>query len=350
MINAPVPNPRSFSLYAVTRLVLASLVASLVLLGGLPAAAQPGDGAGDAEEAGAPTTLLGQLEVTSHAYLDAKARLDASKARQTQLDQDLRLTEARLAVLRSQVGGVADAAYRGQQISLMSALLNNSSSDQVLRGMTTVSFLAQYDDHKLREYATETKQYAAQKKTLDDELRLQEQQTGEMQKQKDLAAAALKKASNGGVVNGIPVPLPTATQAPRTRDGTFAPEACTIDDPTTTGCITPRMLHAYEEVRKAGYTRFTGCHRDGDRFEHPKGRACDFSVTVKNFEDRVATGDARNYGDHLAGWLVGNADRLGVMYVIWFRVIWTPTVGWHAYEGSGGPAAEHTNHVHLSIL
>ena len=38
------------------------------------------------------------------------------------------------------------------------------------------------------------------------------------------------------------------------------------------------------------------------------------------------------------------------MYVIWFKQIWTPAAGWHAYHsGQGDPSSDHTNHVHMSI-
>jgi hypothetical protein len=345
MTNPPVPPTRRVPAAARRLAVFVPLLALLTLLGGLPAAAEPGD-----EEAGAPATLLGQLELTSKQFLDAQAKLDASKARQVDINNKLQLTQARLAVLRTQIGSIADVAYRGHNYGQMTAVLNTKDSTDLLRGMTLVGYLAESSDRKLRDYANATRDYAQQQKSLDAEVQLQAQQTGEMQKARDAAQAALNKASNGGVVNGVPVPLPTASPAPRNKDGSLSPEACTIDDPTTNGCITARTLHALQEAQKAGFNRFVGCHRDGDRFEHPKGRACDFSVTAKGFVDRAATGDDRNYGDRLAGWLVGNADRLGIMYVIFFRIIWTPAAGWHHYEGSGGAAAEHTNHVHMSIL
>ena len=56
------------------------------------------------------------------------------------------------------------------------------------------------------------------------------------------------------------------------------------------------------------------------------------------------------FGDRLAAYFVKNASELGVMYVIWYRQIWMPSTGWRAYSASGGPAAVHTNHVHLSML
>jgi hypothetical protein len=65
----------------------------------------------------------------------------------------------------------------------------------------------------------------------------------------------------------------------------------------------------------------------------------------------VATGGDRTYGDNLAAYFVRNADRLGVMYVIWFQRIWLPSSGWRAYtRGNGDAASEHQNHVHLSVV
>jgi peptidoglycan DL-endopeptidase CwlO len=45
--------------------------------------------------------------------------------------------------------------------------------------------------------------------------------------------------------------------------------------------------------------------------------------------------------------LVRNADRLGIYYVIWFKQIWFPATGvWKAYHG----VSDHTDHVHVSLL
>jgi hypothetical protein len=63
----------------------------------------------------------------------------------------------------------------------------------------------------------------------------------------------------------------------------------------------------------------------------------------------VAGGGDRDYGNRLAAWLIANAQRLGVLYVIWFRQIWLPSSGWRAYNGGGDPSSDHTNHVHMSI-
>ena len=110
------------------------------------------------------------------------------------------------------------------------------------------------------------------------------------------------------------------------------------------------MLHAYQQARAAGFTRYTSCYRSGGSGEHPKGRACDFSAHSTGFLDQVATGDDKAYGDRLAAWCIANSDRIAVLYVIWYKRIWLPSTGWRTYtSGDGTPAGDHYNHVHLSV-
>ncbi|MDM4723324.1 hypothetical protein QTQ03_28375 [Micromonospora sp. WMMA1363] len=140
-----------------------------------------------------------------------------------------------------------------------------------------------------------------------------------------------------------------ADPAPRNPDGSWPTEACTIaPDPTTgSGCITPRLAHLVTQTTAAGYPD-PGCYRPGHRGEHPKGRACDWMMTAGG----DATGSQRQTGDAFATWAVANADRLGIMYVIWYRRIWTRADGWHPYNnpwGGNNPSGWHTNHIHISV-
>src|SRR5439155_8036837 len=140
----------------------------------------------------------------------------------------------------------------------------------------------------------------------------------------------------------------TAAAAPRRSNGSWPAESCSINDPTTSGCITPRMLHALQQAKAAGFTHYVSCWRSGGSGEHPKGRACDFAAAPNGFGG-VATGADRAYGDRLAAYFLANYDRLAVLYVIWFRQIWLPSSGWRAYHGGGDPSSDHTNHCHLSV-
>jgi hypothetical protein len=120
-----------------------------------------------------------------------------------------------------------------------------------------------------------------------------------------------------------------------------------VKDPTTSGCLTPRTLHALQQARLSGFNHYTACWRQSTWGEHPLGRACDFAADVGGFGG-VATGSSRDYGNRLAGYFIANASRLGVLYVIWYHQIWEPSNGWHYYKGDGTPSGDHMNHVHLS--
>ncbi|AGZ43359.1 FG-GAP repeat domain-containing protein [Actinoplanes friuliensis] len=92
----------------------------------------------------------------------------------------------------------------------------------------------------------------------------------------------------------------------------------------------------------------------GSRSEHHEGRALDY---ILNYNDSGQRADA----EEIIAWLLAtdrygnqaaNARRLGVMYIIWNRRIWSQarhTEGWRNYPCNGEPGDCHTNHVHFSF-
>ena len=95
-----------------------------------------------------------------------------------------------------------------------------------------------------------------------------------------------------------------------------------------------------------------GYPRDGQTRSFVAGFAeveVDVETGAYSVLDYTAIGDSGTINAH-AAWSVRNAEALGVMYVIWYRQVWVPGVGWHAYRGRGDPSSEHTNHVHVSML
>ncbi|HEY2947564.1 MAG TPA: hypothetical protein VGJ53_04060 [Micromonosporaceae bacterium] len=335
-------------------LVVALVAAAAVLLGapGLPASANPSPSPSatndSTDDEGAPKTLRDVLEAAGRGYIDAKNRLEQSKRKQVQLTLQLQRAEDRLVALTGEVGAVAAIAYRTGRLSAVSALLNSTSPDAFLERAVAVDVLALRDDATIRRLTQARNEWRRAKAQYDAEVHEGQRQLAIMKKRKDDAERAL--AAVGGRPTGgyVSVNSPLARPAPRNPDGSWPRESCTIDDPTTSSCITPRMLHAYLEARAAGFTRYTSCHRFGGSGEHPKGRACDFSASRYGFGG-TATGGDRLYGNNLAAFFVRNADRLGVLYVIWFRQIWFPGSGWRSYSGCCDAASMHTNHVHLSV-
>ncbi len=233
----------------------------------------------------------------------------------------------------------------------MNLLLSSTTSDDFLDRAARLEMMAQVDGHTLKEYRTAVNAAQAAETAFEAEMREHEKQLKILAKKKKDVERALASVGGGGAAGGFSnANSPLAKAAPRNSDGSWPKESCTVDDPTTSGCITPRLLNSYQQARSAGFTHYTSCYSVRASGEHPKGKACDFSSNATTFKNAAATGSDKAYGDRLAAYLVKNASRLGVMYVIWYRQIWMPGSGWRKYSASGGPAAVHTNHVHLSVL
>jgi peptidoglycan DL-endopeptidase CwlO len=335
---------------------LLALAVTLVVGAAPPAAAAPGVAAAlpaaapkPAPEEGGTKKLRDALEASAKGHIQAKNRLETSKARQAALVTEVKELELLQVQLSAQVGEVAAESYQIGRLTPFSMLLNSASPEDLLERAAGLDMMAQRDAKRLRSLI-EARQRADQaRRAIDAEVGEQAKQVAQMAAKKrdaERALAAVSTGASGGFAGGGSA---SARPAPRNSDGSWPDESCSADDPTTSGCITPRTLHALNQGQAAGYKRHVSCFRSGGNGEHPKGQACDFSAAAGGFKDETATGGDRSYGNNVAAYYVRNAGRLGVLYVIWYRQIWHPGTGWRAYGGSGSPAADHTNHVHLSM-
>jgi hypothetical protein len=332
------------------------MVAALILGNPLPAAAADPTPAPTAPgEGGTPTlaTLQANLGAAAEAYIKAEADLAASQTKQAALQRQLEAAQADIVRVKGRVATFAVEAYRTGRITPVSLMLQATTTDDLIGRAQALDKVSRADLARLQELAAAKARAAQAKAGIDAEIATQAAALQEMAKRKQAAEKSLAaaKATRTTVdASGIPIAEP----APRNPDGSWPVETCSIDDPTTSGCITPRTLHAMQEAKRAGFTWYVSCWRPGDKYEHPKGRACDFAAFPNGFENRSAAGDGRNYGDRLAAFFVKNAKALGVMYVVWYCQIWQYSVGWHKYNSAGStcgddPAGDHTNHVHLSV-
>jgi hypothetical protein len=312
-----------------------------------PAAAAPGD---DGE--GGSKTLNEQLDAASKGYLTAKDALATAKTRQTALAAQLTQLDGRLGPQQQAVDAIIQQAYRTGRLGPISALVTAGSASGFLDRAEILQTVAVKQQEALTDLRTTRTARLRAKAAVDATVRDQQKQVNVMARRKAQAETALKAANAGqddpqpgdGGGSGS-----RATSVPRNSDGSLPPEGCSVNDPTTGGCITPRMLHALQQAKAAGFTHYVACFRHQDSGEHPLGRACDFAADKGGFGG-VATGASKDYGNRLANYFLHNADQLGVLYVIWFRRIWLPSSGWKAYtKGSGDPSSEHENHVHLSV-
>lgn len=105
--------------------------------------------------------------------------------------------------------------------------------------------------------------------------------------------------------------------------------------------VKPWVLEAAAEVGgKFGIKSIGGVGKRPYESDHPGGLALDFMT-------RGSTGDT------LAGYVMANAARLGVKYVIWNQRIWSvarASEGWRRMKDRGSPTANHMDHVHVSFV
>ena len=326
---------------------LALLLTACALMLAAPGSAAYADPSGES----GGKKLEDALESASKGQADALQKLNASKKRQADLQKTVAQAQAGAKDLEAQVGAIANRSYRLGRTNTTTMLLDASSPDVFLERAERLDMMAQLDGATLKQYQDDLNQAQQAKADIDREVAEQQKQVTALGKKKKEAQRALASIGGGATGSGFLDPnSPLAKAAPRNSDGSWPKEGCTINDPTTDGCITPRLLNAYQQARVAGFTLYTACFRHQDSGVHPKGRACDFSAHSTGFVDKAATGSDKAYGDRLAAYFIKNADRLGVMYVIWYRQIWLPGSGWKAYTATGDAAAVHTNHVHLSVL
>ena len=311
----------------------------------------------DSDEEGGTPALRAQLEAASKGYLDAKRALDTSVQRQKQLATQLKTIEVELEPAQRQ--GRRD---RRRRVPHRPARRDVGAAQQQharKASWTGRPRWTRWPPTRTGCCATCSNSKDKANRTrvaLDGEITEQRKQVAVMAKRKEQAERALTVAttpkpqttadtgSNRGTSSA------NAKAAPRNSDGSWPSESCSVNDPTpASGCITPRTLHALNQAKAAGFTRYVSCHRPSGSGEHPKGRACDFAAQKGGFGGD-ATGGDKTYGNNLAAYFIRNADRLAVLYVIWYRQIWLPSSGWKSYSGAGGdPSSDHTNHVHLSV-
>jgi peptidoglycan DL-endopeptidase CwlO len=305
-----------------------------------------------AAEDDAPAGLMAQLDAATRGYVEANAKLEASKARQAELNAQLADVQTKFEGQSEAVAAIAASAYRtaGLTSHATAGIFAAGTPDTFLDRVTLLNALAMHENASVQRLANTRDQANAAKTAIDAEIEAQQAQANEMAARKQQAEQALW-ASGGGAASGgfNGSSSAVAEPAPRNADGSWPAESCSVYEDVTGGCITPRMAHARDQAQAAGFDHYVSCYRSvNDGGEHPQGRACDFAAAVNGFGG-AAVGDERTYGNNLAAFFINNANQLAVLYVIWYRQIWLPGSGWRAYSGSGSPSAEHTNHVHLSV-
>jgi hypothetical protein len=120
--------------------------------------------------------------------------------------------------------------------------------------------------------------------------------------------------------------------------------------PIVGNSMTARMRTVLLEVDgKFGPFPTIGCARPGDPQDHGSGTACDF---MESTGGKMPSASAQAHGDSVAQYVIDNASRLGIKYVIWKQRIYDMrgSGGWRQMEDRGSITQNHFDHVHVSVL
>lgn len=104
--------------------------------------------------------------------------------------------------------------------------------------------------------------------------------------------------------------------------------------------LKPWVIAAGNELQQRFGLKTIGGWRRTDPFpDHPNGLALDLMI------DDIPNG--RSIGDAIAAYLVANASRLNVKYIIWYRREWSvKNPKWRPYTDTPNP---HIDHVHVTF-
>ncbi|WP_242910112.1 coiled-coil domain-containing protein [Actinomadura terrae] len=143
---------------------------------------------------------------------------------------------------------------------------------------------------------------------------------------------------------------PEATKTKAPTGGGRPDGASGAKSPIVGNSMTARMRTALLAIDgRFGPFPTIGCARPGDPQDHGSGRACDF---MESTGGKMPSASAQAHGDQVAQYVISNASRLGIKYVIWRQRIYDMrgSGGWRQMEDRGGITANHFDHVHVSVL
>ncbi|MBE1535955.1 DUF4200 domain-containing protein [Actinomadura algeriensis] len=144
---------------------------------------------------------------------------------------------------------------------------------------------------------------------------------------------------------------PTTSAGSGSGSGNSRPDGASgTKSPITGNSMTARMRTVLQEVdAKFGPFPTIGCMRPGDPQDHGSGNACDF---MESTGGQMPSASASAHGDQVAQYVIDNAGRLGIKYVIWKQRIYDMrgSGGWSQMEDRGSVTQNHYDHVHVSVL
>ncbi|MEU5882563.1 hypothetical protein [Spirillospora sp. NPDC047279] len=215
-------------------------------------------------------------------------------------------------------------------------MITSGDPRAAIRDMTVVEHLARNNGRRIESLEVLAGQATRSQQTARAKLADVEKEIEELEGQRARVKKLLAKYKPE---------VPSAPSAPGRPDG--APKT---KSPLVGPSMTARMRTLMLAIDgRYGPFPTIGCSRPGDPQDHGSGRACDF---MESTGGNMPSAGARAHGDAVAQFVISNASRYGVKYVIWRQRIYDMRGGggWKAMSDRGSVTANHYDHVHVSVL
>lgn len=232
---------------------------------------------------------------------------------------------------RAQIRALAAGSYMTGAPDSLPVLLNTDGSS--VQGAAMLEYLTRDGNRRIQRVAGLAREAERSRRTAQEKIDAVRREIAELEGKRGKVKKLLTKFRAENPARGRPDGVSGKTKSPLV--GNY---------------MTPRMRAVMLEIdRKFGPFPTIGCYRPGDPQDHGSGRACDF---MESTAGRMPTASATAHGDSVAEYVVANAARLGIKYVIWRQRIWDSRSGggWRQMEDRGGITQNHMDHPHVSVL
>lgn len=316
---------------------------ALVLAAGMSAALPPVSGSA----AGLPqepkdlkkeyAKLKARSEKLSKEYRGELISLDEAKKAAERAGADAAKADREYDAARVGVARMASTTYMTGRLDMV-PIISSADPGAAVRGAAVIEHISQNNGRRIQNLRVLTDQAARSRETANKKLAEVKKEIEDLESQRARVKKLLAKYK------------PEVTKAPAPAGGGRPDGATGAKSPIVGNSMTARMRTVLLEVDgKFGPFPTIGCARPGDPQDHGSGRACDF---MESTGGQMPSASAQAHGDRVAQYVIDNASRLGIKYVIWKQRIYDMrgSGGWRQMEDRGSVTQNHFDHVHVSVL
>ncbi|TQM69063.1 hypothetical protein FHX41_2745 [Actinomadura hallensis] len=284
--------------------------------------------------------LKKQSEELSKEYRGELVTLEEAKRAAERAGADASRAEREYAAARADVARLASTSYMTGRLDMV-PIISSADPGAAVHDAAVIEHISQNNGRRLENLKALTAKAEKSGENARKKLEAVEKELKDLRSQRARVRKLLAKYE----------PQVARTQAPAGGGGAGRPDGATgTKSPIVGNSMTARMRSVLVEIdNRFGPFPTIGCARPGDPQDHGSGTACDF---MESTGGQMPSASAQAHGDSVAQYLINNASRMGLKYIIWKQRIYDfrSSGGWRQMEDRGSITQNHFDHIHVSVL